>query len=197
MTLELNGKPLEMEIDTGAAASIISEMTKKALFRTAKLRASPITLHTYSSEPLAVLGRLLVHVHYKGYSGTHPLMVVKGKGSSLIGRDWLSVIRIDWASIKALTLGWPMALHNMLSEYSDIFEPGTGAMQHVKAQLCLKQGSLPRFCRPRTVPYAIKDKVDKELDRLESLGVLCTVNHADWATPIVPVPKTDGSIRGL
>ena len=80
----------------------------------------------------------------------------------------------------------------MLSEYSDIFEPGTGAMQHVKAQLCLKQGSLPRFCRPRTVPYAIKDKVDKELYRLESLGVQ---NHADWATPIVPVTKKDGSIR--
>ena len=35
----------------------------------------------------------------------------------------------------------------------------------------------------------------KELDRLESLGILCKVNHADWATPIVPVPKKDESIR--
>ena len=56
-------------------------------------------------------------------------------------------------------------------------------------------GSKPRFCRPRTVPYALKQSVGKELDRLEESGVLRKVNHADWAAPIVPVRKKDSSIR--
>ena len=195
VTLELNGTPVEMEIDTGAAVSIISETTKKALFPRVKLSVSPIVLRTYSSEPLTVLGQFMVQVCYKGYTGTHTLTVVQGEGSSLMGRDWLKAIRIDWASIKAVSVERPMALNNLLSEYSSVFDPGTGAMKHVKAHLCLKEGSLPKFCRPRTVPYAIRDQVGKELDRLENAGVLCRVDHADWATPIVPVPKKDGSIR--
>ena len=81
-----------------------------------------------------------------------------------------------------------MDLSNLLSEYSSVFDPGTGAMQHVKAHLRLKEGSHPKFCQPRTVPYAIRDQVGKELDRLKNSGVLCRVDHADWATPIVPVP---------
>ena len=30
--------------------------------------------------------------------------------------------------------------------------------------------------------------------RLESLGVIEKTNHSEWAAPIVPVPKADGSI---
>ena len=76
-----------------------------------------------------------------------------------------------------------------------MFSSGVGTMKDVRAQLSLREGSKPRFCRPRTVPYALKQSVGKELDRLEESGVLRKVNHADWAAPIVPVPKKDGSIR--
>ena len=38
-------------------------------------------------------------------------------------------------------------------------------------------------------------KVEEELDRLESLGVVKKVERSDWASPIVCVPKKDGSIR--
>ena len=35
----------------------------------------------------------------------------------------------------------------------------------------------------------------QDLDRLEKLGVLEKINHSDWAAPVVPVPKANGSIR--
>ena len=35
----------------------------------------------------------------------------------------------------------------------------------------------------------------QELDHLESDGIVEKVNHSDWASPIVPVPKGDGKIR--
>ena len=132
-------------------------------------------LYTYSSEPLTVLGQLSVQVCYNGYVGTHPLVVVKGNGSNLMGRDWLSVIRLDWASIKAVTFGRP-TLDNLVKRYSEVFAPGVGTMQKVRAHLSLKEGAQPRFCRPRTVPYALKDRVGKELDRLEETGVIRKVN---------------------
>ena len=67
-------------------------------------------------------------------------------------------------------------------------------MSGFKVKLSLKQGTKPKFCRARQVPYALRDSVDKELQRLESLGVIESVVHSDWATPLVAVPKSDGSV---
>ena len=53
----------------------------------------------------------------------------------------------------------------------------------------------PTFYKPRTVPYAVRSKVEAELDRLEGEGVLEKVQSADWGAPIVPVSKKDGSVR--
>ena len=41
----------------------------------------------------------------------------------------------------------------------------------------------------------LRGKVNTEIDRLTREGVIEPVEFADWATPIVPVVKTDGSVR--
>lgn len=37
--------------------------------------------------------------------------------------------------------------------------------------------------------------MDAELDRLEKAGIITPVKHSEWAAPIVPVVKTDKTIR--
>ena len=44
------------------------------------------------------------------------------------------------------------------------------------------------------MPYALKPKVE-ELRRLQNEGILTKVEWSEWATPIVPVPQQDGSVR--
>ena len=41
----------------------------------------------------------------------------------------------------------------------------------------------------------MREKVEQELDRLQQQGVLTPVAFSDWAAPIVPVLKKDGSVR--
>ena len=41
------------------------------------------------------------------------------------------------------------------------------------------------------VPYAMREKVETELDRLLAKGIVEPVKFADWAAPIVPVMKSD------
>ena len=49
--LQLEGKPLRMEVDTGAAVSLVSEETYRSLFPTVPLQSSMTKLRTYSGEP--------------------------------------------------------------------------------------------------------------------------------------------------
>ena len=37
--------------------------------------------------------------------------------------------------------------------------------------------------------------MEGELDRLVEKGILHKVDHSDWAAPIVPFPKSDGTIH--
>ena len=50
------------------------------------------------------------------------------------------------------------------------------------------------FCA-RPVPYALRDKVNAELECLCKTNIIELVQFSDWAAPIVPVLKSDGSLR--
>ena len=68
-------------------------------------------------------------------------------------------------------------------------------MKAFQAHLRVRSGAKPVFHRPRAVPYAIKEVIEKELDRLEREGIIEKVEHSEWAAPIVPIPKGDGQIH--
>ena len=64
-----------------------------------------------------------------------------------------------------------------------------------EATLQLKPGVIPKFCKARSVPFALKAAIERELDRMESEGILEKVSYSEWAAPVVPVPKIEGTIR--
>ena len=58
-----------------------------------------------------------------------------------------------------------------------------------------EEGARPIFLRPRSVPFALKESVEQELERQEQNRTLWHVERSEWAFPIVPVPKKDGTLR--
>ena len=130
---------------------------------------------------------------YIDYQGQHILFVVKGNGPAILGREWISKIKLDWVNINSVSES--KSVEGLCDKYTEVFQSGPGVMTHFKAHLTLKQNARPVFRRPYSIPFAIKDRVGKELDRLEEQGVLRRVDYSDWASPVVPVPKRDGSIR--
>ena len=98
--LFVNDTPLSMEVDTGAAVSLISEATYRSM-GDLWLQLNPTTVYicTYSGEQPEVLGSLEVAVKYGNQKADLTLLMAKGFGPSLLGRDWLSAIRLDWKSL--------------------------------------------------------------------------------------------------
>ena len=68
-------------------------------------------------------------------------------------------------------------------------------VQGMSAKIHVEPGSTPQFCKVRPVPFALCGRVERELDRLHKSGVIEPVKFAEWAAPIVPVIKSDGSVR--
>uniref|UniRef100_A0A914Z5C5 RNA-directed DNA polymerase n=1 Tax=Panagrolaimus superbus TaxID=310955 RepID=A0A914Z5C5_9BILA len=85
-------------------------------------------------------------------------------------------------------------LHNLLDGYSDVFKKEYGTCK-VKVSLKLKENGEPKFFKPRVIPYAYREKVSNQLREREKAGILTKVQYADWATPLVVVPKPDGDVR--
>lgn len=83
----------------------------------------------------------------------------------------------------------------MITEYPKLFSNELGCYNESKVSLQVKPGSKPIYFKARQVPFALKDKIDRELDRLVQLGILEPVSSSDYASPIVPVLKNNGDIR--
>ena len=95
-TLQVEGQELAMEIDTGAAVSLVSEETVNSSFmKDLPLVPTDVSLHTYTGEAVPVLGKLMVNVRKDEAQVTLPLLVVKGGGTTLLGRDWLQKLKLD------------------------------------------------------------------------------------------------------
>ena len=97
--VSINGKKLSMEVDTGAAVSLVPETVCKQLWPYLVLQPSSVKLKTYSGAPLEVKGQALVEVQYEEQKASLPLLVIAENGPCLFGRDWLKQLRLDWKSV--------------------------------------------------------------------------------------------------
>ena len=121
VTVCVDNVELDMEVDTGASVSIISEETYNRLWpegQQSSLQESAITLRTYSGEQLSIKGTLPVDIQHKDQKACLQLVVATGRGPSLLGRDWLSKIRLDWTELCNNHACYSLSLQDILDENS-------------------------------------------------------------------------------
>jgi len=123
--LEIQGKQLVMEVDTGAAVSVISEETYDNLFSQVPLTQASVGLRTYTGESISICGKISVVVRYGTQTKKLSLVVVKGKGHNLFGRTHF---RLDWglATVEKSST----SLEMLLEHYTDVFAEGLSSIQH-------------------------------------------------------------------
>ena len=191
------GTTLSMEVDTGAAVTLISKNTYEKSWpqdEAPQLQDAHLNLRTYTGEKLPILGSASVTVEYKGQREELRLLVVEGSGPSLLGRDWLGKLRLDWSELHSIR-SQHSALDNVLAKHQALFKDELGTVRGTTAKIHVAPEVHPRFHKARSVPYALRGKVEQALERLEKDGVIEPVEFSEWAAPIVPVIKKDGSIR--
>lgn len=76
--------------------------------------------------------------------------------------------------------------------YKKFFQKELGTL---KARIQVSWDAKPCFYRLRSVPFAMRAKVEQEINRRLKNDVISLVKYSDFAAPIVPILKPDGIIR--
>ena len=79
---------VNMELDTGASTSVLSEATYKLLLeqeKVALLEPSAVQLKTYTGQLIEMLGTITVKAEYMGKAADVRIQVAKGDDPNLLG----------------------------------------------------------------------------------------------------------------
>ncbi|XP_053686302.1 uncharacterized protein K02A2.6-like [Sabethes cyaneus] len=207
--VEIDGRRLQMELDTGAPCGIIGETQLRTIKPKFSLLPTNRQFSSYTGHRIQCLGRFPVQVSIGSTSRRLNLYVVAGKSDSLFGREWIvhftkqiNLNRMFSAdqSINSLTsteLTPDQAAHlsQLLDNLDSIFSDIPGKLEGPPAKVHQKPGTSPVFARARDVPLALRDRYAGEIDKKLASGFYEKVDYSEWASPTHIVMKRNGSIR--
>lgn len=184
LNCKVNGReqPVTCQIDTGASVSVMSSKLWSDLGKP-KLQATNSVLVGYTDgHKFKMLGQLQTEATWKERSISITFQVVQSdRNFALLGRDIVNI------NLESIIIG-----HSTVTQQVGQQEQPS---KRFKATLQLVDGAVPRYLKARPVPFAVRDKLKKEIDSLCKDGIIEPVTFSEWASPIVLVQKPNGEIR--
>ncbi|XP_026322974.1 uncharacterized protein K02A2.6-like [Hyposmocoma kahamanoa] len=193
-TITINKLEYEFEIDSGSAVTVISESYYKTHFIDVPLSNTCKQLTTYNGKNIICIGTVRMPVSYVGITCDLDFYVVQDGGPPLLGRDFISLFKLQLTPVNYCQ-ETDLLLNNFKEQYKDLFSDRLGTFNKYKIKLSIKDNSFPVFFKARPVAFALRDMVGKEIDRLVNLGILVPVEFSEYASPVVPVLKRNGTVR--
>ena len=180
--LTVDSYKVNFKLDTGAAVSVLSD-TEPLLHRYTLCDTSQ-RLRGASGMLLPVLGTVRAKLGYNGKTCTETLYVTLNQQHSLLGRD--ACHKLDLITVN---------VNEVQDEFPKLFH-GLGKLQ-TKHHITLTNNAQP-VClfAPRKVQHPLLQKVNDQLARIETQGVIPKITEpTEWCSGMVVVPKSDGRVR--
>ncbi|XP_062557343.1 uncharacterized protein K02A2.6-like [Armigeres subalbatus] len=208
LPLNVNKRVVKFEVDCGSPVSLMSLDDKKLYLNELPLCKTDVELISYCGNKIEVCGYVKAEVEHDNCLNLMRLFIVKTGRHPLLGREWMRELKVDWNEIirnpasvvGAIADSMPGkhlsgAVGNLIEEFSRVFDSSVGTIRGVKAALHFKPNSKPVFMKARTIPFAIRETVEREIKSMVDSGILKKVKSSAWATPVVPVMKSAGRVR--
>ena len=115
-----------------------------------QMKIKPITaqLTTYSGDVINSIGAAEVQVQYGDQQ--YMLVITTNDGPTLLGRNWLYKIRLDWVSLfnkqpVVNSVKLDENLESLLYKYAEVFAPELGTLKEMKVRIPLNLDDKPKF----------------------------------------------------
>uniref|UniRef100_A0A2D4LWC9 Peptidase A2 domain-containing protein n=1 Tax=Micrurus spixii TaxID=129469 RepID=A0A2D4LWC9_9SAUR len=155
-----------MEVDTGSALSIVSWSTLKQIiphFKKQKLQNCYLTLRDYQGASIPIVGTGKFLAQFQQFRGQLPLLIVDGSLPSLLGLDWFPALGLHVRGILSIATS---KLDKLYTDYADVFSEGLGCYVGTPISFNVDASAVPVRLKPHRVPFAVRPKLDQELDKL-------------------------------
>lgn len=196
LSILANNINVTMELDSGSGSSVISEDLYLKMFSKCNLQPSDLKMCLYNGHRITPLGYFVCKVTYSNQCHDINFYVIKNGGPGLLGRDFMTKFNICFTVYNNNIISQSQnEVQQLLNAFPDVWKDELGCFNKFEIELHLKDDAEPKFFKPRSIPFALKEKVNTELDRLVSLGILVPVDFSEFATPIVPVLKENGKVK--
>ena len=117
------------------------------------------------------------------------IIIVDGEGPCLLGRDLIQ------------SLGLCSNIHKVSraitfkEEFLELFSEGLVCYRGKEFTIEVDSTVVPKFYKARAFPYTMREKVDKELDRLQEDGIISRATNSSWVAAVVPVLKPNDTVH--
>ena len=98
---------------------------------------------------------------------------------------------VHWEGVPGTLRG---AVDDILEEYKALWAGQLGMVDVTPHRIEVTPGARPRRAQPYRASHASRDIIAEEVQRQRDLGVI-EPSSAEWAFPVVLVPKPDGTMR--
>ncbi len=196
-TMEIAGKHVQFQIDSGATCNLIPE---KMLPSDSEIVNEKPMLTMYNESNLKAVGMSKLRMRNpktrKKYVAN---FVVVSQGKPLLGAraaQQMGLIQIMHENILAIEKRkkTPLTIEKIMEEFPDVFE-GDGKLEgpiHLEIDRSIEPSRQPI----RKIPVALKDELRDELKRMEKRGIIEKVETpTEWVSSLVTVRKPSGRLR--
>ena len=185
--IELNRQQTLFKLDTGVEVTAVSKETHQQVGKP-KLNTPDKQLYGPSRQPLKVLGQFKGTFSHKGTTTQQQVYVVDKLKRNLLGLPTITALNLA-ARIETTTQ------EDIPKQFPKVFQ-GLGNLGE-EFTIKLKPEATPyALYTPRRVALPLLPKVEEELKRMESMGVISRIDEpTPWCAGMVVVPKANGKIR--
>uniref|UniRef100_H3BCC1 Peptidase A2 domain-containing protein n=1 Tax=Latimeria chalumnae TaxID=7897 RepID=H3BCC1_LATCH len=173
------------KVDTGAQCNVISKYLCERL-SVEKLQKSKAKLVSFSGPQIRVVGKITVLAQFKEKFYPVTFQVVDVMVTPVLGLTTCLEMKLV-QKMFTLTSDNEDTLEGaerIMSEYDDVFN-GLGCLEgeyHISIDPLVR----PVVHPPRKIPFALIDKIKRELDRMEELGEIERVDKpTNWVNSMV------------
>ena len=181
----VDDKQVSFKLDTGAQVTAISEETYRAL-QPGPLKKPSEVLYGPTGQALNVIGQFTARIVVGSKMSKQIVFVVPGLRRNLMGLPAITSLHL------ACLLGEATTGADIKQQFPKVF---TG-LGNLGEDYCIKDAVPYSLYTPRNVAIPLREKVRKELERMEEAGVISKVTQpTQWCAGMVVVPKRSGDVR--
>ena len=198
--VNIGGSTIKIMIDTGASINVLDQQAFDKLngikLQPTKVQAFPFN----TKQPVHFEGKFetLVESKEKYCLATFYVMKEQKAGCLLSANtaQELGLISLNLNQVHSSNTK-DDNVRAIIDEYKQVFE-GLGKLKDDDVKLNIDKEAIPQAQQPRRIPFHIRKKVEDALKELENQDIIEPVpanQPTPWLSPIVAVPKKDGSVR--